>query len=45
MKVDDVMEPNSCAKKTLTALWKEIEAKDGDASRVKTMKQNIKNTC
>lgn len=24
MKVDDILEPNSCSKKTLTALWKEI---------------------
>lgn len=38
--VEDIMEPNHCSKRTLTALWKQIEEEHGDV--VGPIKENIK---
>lgn len=44
-QVENVLDPNDCSKRTLTALWKQIEAKEKDKNVVETIKENIKRTC
>ena len=42
--VEDIMEPNNCSKRTLTALYKELE-KVKDESLVEKIKESIQETC
>ena len=39
--VSDILEPNGCSKRTLAALWKELN----NAEMVETIKANIRDTC
>ena len=41
-QVENVLDPNNCSKRTLTALWKQIEEKEKDKAVVETIKENIK---
>ena len=42
---ENVLDPNNCSKRTLTALWKQIEAKEKDKNVVDKIKESIKETC
>lgn len=44
-EVEDILEPNSCSKRTLMALWKQLTKETGDEKMAETIKANIKDTC